>query len=99
MEETAKVTTRATSGGRTHLKIHLINGSIRSIKCTERVEMQDIVRLVVSRINADASLVSKHFSIKMEHKGTGESCWLAFNLTLGDVRQRYESRYPREEWR
>ena len=30
----------ASGGGRTHLKIYLINGSIRSIKCTDRVEMQ-----------------------------------------------------------
>eukprot|EP00118_Oscarella_pearsei_P022002 m.250921 g.250921 ORF g.250921 m.250921 type:complete len:1124 (+) comp40327_c0_seq9:205-3576(+) len=89
----------AAGSGRTHLKIYLINSSIRSIKCTERVEMQDIVRLVVSRINADANLVAKHFAIRMIHEQSGEAYWLAFNLTLGDVRQRYESAHPQEDWK
>ncbi|XP_065843254.1 focal adhesion kinase 1-like isoform X2 [Oscarella lobularis] len=89
----------ASGGGRTHLKIYLINGSIRSIKCTDRVEMQDIVRLVVSRINADANVVAKHFAIQMIHEESGEAYWLAFNLTLGDVRQRYESAHPQDDWK
>lgn len=50
--------TRATSGGRTHLKIHLINGSVRSIKCTERVEMQ------VSSVNVSRSRHSLRTSLE-----------------------------------
>ena len=53
----------------------------------------------MSRINADANVVAKHFAIQMIHEESGEAYWLAFNLTLGDVRQRYESAHPQDDWK
>lgn len=35
----------------------------------------------------------------MIHEESGEAYWLAFNLTLGDVRQRYESAHPQDDWK
>ena len=75
--------TKGAFGGRTHLRIHLINGSVRSIKCTERVEMQvsDSTAGEVETRNAERSGATRFASGCLFFIATRVACVLGYRAT------------------
>ena len=61
---------------------------------------QDIIQLVVGRRSRDARRVySSSYALRLLHAKTGEAFWLHSDLTMYQVRQKYESLHPADEWR
>ena len=63
-------------------------------------ELQDIVQLVVSRVARTKQLMySASYALRLLHVKTQEVFWLHNGLTMYQVRQKYESLHPPDEWR
>ena len=61
--------------------------------------LQDIVQLVVGRLAAGDRTYKASYALRLTHTNLSESYWLHSDLTMYQVRQKYESLYPAEEWR
>ena len=58
------------------------------------------MQLVVSRVARNAKLMySATFALRLLHVQTQEAFWLHNELTMYQVRQKYESLHPPDEWR
>jgi len=71
--------------------------SIIIYKCF--IYLQDIIRLVVGRLAAGDRFFGKCFALKLVHIKSQECYWLHNNLTMYQVKQKYEAPRPPEEWR
>ena len=60
---------------------------------------QDIIKLVVGRLAAGERYFARCYALKLVHIQSRESYWLHNNLSMYQVRQKYESAHPPEEWR
>ena len=60
---------------------------------------QDIIKLVVGRLAAGDRFFSKCFALKLVHTNSRECYWLHNNLTMYQVKQKYEASRPPDEWR
>jgi hypothetical protein len=61
--------------------------------------VQDIIRLVVGRLAAGERYFAKCYALKLVHIISRRWYWLHNNLSMYQVRQKYESSHPPEEWR
>ncbi|XP_041358012.1 focal adhesion kinase 1-like isoform X2 [Gigantopelta aegis] len=84
---------------RSILKVHLPNGGFNMVKYGDATDVKDIIKLVVGRLAAGDRLFAKCFALKLVHTKSNESYWLHNDLTMYQVRQKYESKHPEEEWR
>lgn len=71
----------------------------RKIELLFYFSVQDIIKLVVGRLAAGERYYSKCYALKLVHLQSKESYWLHNNLSMYQVRQKYESSHPPEEWR
>ena len=60
---------------------------------------QDIIRLVVGRLAAGERYFARCFALKLMHIGTRRGYWLHNDLTMYQVRQKYEAKHQPEELR
>ncbi|XP_048256196.1 focal adhesion kinase 1-like isoform X4 [Haliotis rufescens] len=84
---------------RSILKVHLPNGGFNMVKYGDATDIKDIIRLVVGRLAAGDRYFSKCFAVKLVHTQSRENYWLHNDLTMYQVRQKYEARHLPEEWR
>ncbi|XP_062622322.1 focal adhesion kinase 1-like isoform X3 [Saccostrea cucullata] len=84
---------------RSILKVHLPNGGFNMVKYGDATDVKDIIKLVVGRLAAGERYYSKCYALKLVHLQSKESYWLHNNLSMYQVRQKYESSHPPEEWR
>ncbi|ESO92503.1 hypothetical protein LOTGIDRAFT_120690 [Lottia gigantea] len=85
---------------RSILKVHLPNGGFNMVKYGDATDIKDIIKLVVGRLAAGVRFYSKCYALKLVHtQSRGESYWLHNDLTMYQVRQKYEAKHPPEEWR
>lgn len=84
---------------RSILKVHLPNGGFNMVKYGDATDVKDIIKLVVGRLAAGERLFSKCYALKLVHVPTRDNYWLHNNLSMYQVRQKYESSHPPEEWR
>ncbi|KAL5016947.1 hypothetical protein ScPMuIL_006536 [Solemya velum] len=85
---------------RSILKVHLPNGGFNMVKYGDATDVKDIIKLVVGRLAAGDRHFSKCFALKLVHAtGICETYWLHNNMTMYQVRQKYESAHPPDEWR
>ena len=61
--------------------------------------LQDIVQLVVGRLAAGNRVYKAAYALRLYHTESGENYWLHSDLTMYQVRQKYESLHPPDEWR
>ena len=56
--------------------------------------------MVVGRVSRDGKRVySSSYALRLRHLKTQEAFWLHSDLTMYQVRQKYESLHPADEWR
>ncbi|XP_078319037.1 focal adhesion kinase 1-like isoform X5 [Crassostrea virginica] len=84
---------------RSILKVHLPNGGFNMVKYGDATDVKDIIKLVVGRLAAGERYYSKCYALKLVHLQSKESYWLHNNLSMYQVRQKYEASHPPEEWR
>ncbi|KAL4235721.1 putative serine/threonine protein phosphatase [Mactra antiquata] len=84
---------------RSILKVHLPNGGFNMVKYGDATDIKDIIRLVVGRLAAGDRYFSKCFALKLVHINSRDSYWLHNNLTMYQVKQKYEASRPPDEWR
>lgn len=59
---------------------------------------QDIVQLLVGRLAAGDRVYKDVYALRLTHSQS-ESFWLHSDLSMYQVRQKYESLHPADEWR
>ncbi|XP_055956032.1 focal adhesion kinase 1 isoform X4 [Patella vulgata] len=84
---------------RSILKVHLPNGGFNMVKYGDATDIKDIIKLVVGRLAAGVRFYAKCYALKLVHTQSRENYWLHNNLTMYQVRQKYEAKHPPEEWR
>ncbi|XP_064624922.1 focal adhesion kinase 1-like isoform X3 [Lineus longissimus] len=63
------------------------------------LDNNDIVNVVVGRIACGERKCKELYALFLRHAPTKEGCWLHSDLTMYQVRQKYESAHPDDEWR
>ena len=63
------------------------------------VVFQEIVRLVVGRLAEGERQYQEAYALRLTHAKSDESFWLHSDLSMYQVRQKYESLHPPDEWR
>lgn len=84
---------------RSILKVHLPNGGFNMVKYGDATDVKDIIRLVVGRLAAGDRYFARCFALKLVHVGTRRGYWLHNDLTMYQVRQKYEATHQPEELR
>ncbi|XP_076440427.1 focal adhesion kinase 1-like isoform X3 [Babylonia areolata] len=84
---------------RSILKVHLPNGGFNMVKYGDATDVKDIIRLVVGRLAAGERYFARCFALKLMHIGTRRGYWLHNDLTMYQVRQKYEAKHQPEELR
>nr|KAG5701159.1 hypothetical protein BaRGS_023268 [Batillaria attramentaria] len=84
---------------RSILKVHLPNGGFNMVKYGDATDVKDIIRLVVGRLAAGERFFARCFALKLMHIGTRRGYWLHNDLTMYQVRQKYEAKHQPEELR
>ncbi|XP_070195798.1 focal adhesion kinase 1-like isoform X3 [Littorina saxatilis] len=84
---------------RSILKVHLPNGGFNMVKYGDATDVKDIIRLVVGRLAAGERYFARCFALKLMHVGTRRGYWLHNDLTMYQVRQKYEAKHQPEELR
>ena len=72
---------------------------ISLVKYMDIFTFQDIIKLVVGRLAAGDRYFGKCYALKLVHTKSRESYWLHNNLTMYQVKQKYEASKPPDEWR
>ncbi|KAI0236774.1 Focal adhesion kinase 1 [Lamellibrachia satsuma] len=89
----------ATNMDKSILKVHLPNGGFNVVKCGEATDIKEIVTLVVGRLTAGGSRAYKSsYALRLVHIKSGEFYWLRGDMTIYQVRQKYETLHPADEW-
>lgn len=84
---------------RSILKVHLPNGGFNMVKYGDATDVKDIIKLVVGRLAAGERYFAKCYALKLVHIISRKCYWLHNNLSMYQVRQKYESSHPPDEWR
>ncbi|XP_021343131.1 focal adhesion kinase 1-like isoform X2 [Mizuhopecten yessoensis] len=84
---------------RTILKVHLPNGGFNMVKYGDATDVKDIIKLVVGRLTAGERYFANCYALKLVNIQSKDSYWLHNNLSMYQVRQKYESAHPSDEWR
>ncbi|XP_071808056.1 focal adhesion kinase 1-like isoform X2 [Asterias amurensis] len=81
------------------LKIFQPNGSFNSVKCMETTDIKSVIHAVVAKLARGDRAFQSSFAIRLQHIQTEESHWLHRDLTIGQIKHKYEKIHPALEWR
>ncbi|PVD22981.1 hypothetical protein C0Q70_16241 [Pomacea canaliculata] len=84
---------------RSILKVHLPNGGFNMVKYGDATDVKDIIKLVVGRLAAGERYFARCFALRLVHIPTRQGYWLHNDLTMYQVRQKYEAKHLPEELR
>ncbi|CAG7731842.1 unnamed protein product [Allacma fusca] len=85
---------------KTTLKIHLVDGGFNVVKCSDTTDIKGIIQLLTTRLAPSSSRVYQHlFTLRLNHPTTKELYWLHPDMTIYQVREKYEKKHPSSEWR
>ncbi|XP_038056830.1 focal adhesion kinase 1-like isoform X2 [Patiria miniata] len=81
------------------LKIFQPNGSFNSVKCMETTDIKSVIHAVVAKLARGDRAFQSSFAIRLQHTHSEESHWLHRDLTIGQIKHKYERIHPALEWR
>ncbi|XP_077991126.1 focal adhesion kinase 1-like isoform X2 [Glandiceps talaboti] len=81
------------------LRVHQPNGGFNSVKCGDTTEFKTIIHAVVTRLAAGERPLQNCYGVRLSHDDTKSQYWIHQDLTVGFVRQKYESLHPEGKWR
>ncbi|XP_035705988.1 focal adhesion kinase 1 isoform X4 [Folsomia candida] len=85
---------------KTTLKIHLVDGGFNVVKCSDTTDIKGIIQLLTTRLAASTTREYKHlFTLRLKHPNSNEVYWLHPDMTVSQVREKYEKQHPSTEWR
>uniref|UniRef100_A0A0B7BAE7 non-specific protein-tyrosine kinase n=1 Tax=Arion vulgaris TaxID=1028688 RepID=A0A0B7BAE7_9EUPU len=84
---------------RSILKVHLPNGGFNMVKYGDATDVKDIIKLVVGRLAAGDRYFSRCFALKLVVISRRQSFWLHNDLSMYQVRQKYEAKSMPEDLR
>ncbi|RUS76887.1 hypothetical protein EGW08_015356 [Elysia chlorotica] len=84
---------------RSILKVHLPNGGFNMVKYGDATDVKDIIRLVVGRLAAGERYFARCFAIKLINTAQHQGSWLHNDLSMYQVRQKYEAKSMPEDLR
>ncbi|XP_059144124.1 focal adhesion kinase 1-like [Physella acuta] len=77
---------------RSILKVHLPNGGFNMVKYGDATDVKDIIRLVVGRLAAGDRFFARCFALKLVVISQRQGFWLHNDLSMYQVRQKYEAK-------
>ncbi|XP_071837468.1 focal adhesion kinase 1-like isoform X4 [Apostichopus japonicus] len=86
-------------GDKITLKLYQPNGSFNSVKCVENTDIKSVIHAVVAKLARGDREYENCFAIRLQHMQSEESHWLHRDLTVGQIKRKYEAVYPALEWR
>lgn len=86
-------------GDRITLKLYQPNNSFNSVKCVENTDIKSVIHAVVAKLARGDRDYENCFAIRLQHTQSEESHWLHRDLTVGQVKRKYEAIHPALEWR
>ncbi|GFO19038.1 focal adhesion kinase 1 [Plakobranchus ocellatus] len=84
---------------RSILKVHLPNGGFNMVKYGDATDVKDIIRLVVGRLAAGERYFARCFALKLINTSQHQGRWLHNDLSMYQVRQKYEAKSMPEDLR
>ena len=61
--------------------------------------LQSVIHAVVAKLARGDRAFQSSFAIRLQHIQTEESHWLHRDLTIGQIKHKYEKIHPALEWR
>ncbi|BFY99904.1 hypothetical protein BsWGS_02939 [Bradybaena similaris] len=77
---------------RSILKVHLPNGGFNMVKYGDATDVKDIIKLVVGRLAAGDRFFARCYALKLVILSQRQSYWLHNDLSMYQVRQKYEAK-------
>ncbi|CAH1775354.1 unnamed protein product [Owenia fusiformis] len=93
---------RCSSMDKSILKVHLPNGGFNVVKCGDATDVRDIIQLVVRRLAAGLREYEACYALLLTHTPSKERYWLHGDLSMYQVRQKYEALHTSDnadDWR
>ncbi|XP_013077783.2 focal adhesion kinase 1 isoform X2 [Biomphalaria glabrata] len=84
---------------RSILKVHLPNGGFNMVKYGDATDVKDIIKLVVGRLAAGERVFARCFALKLVVISQRQGFWLHNDLSMYQVRQKYEAKCLPEDLR
>ncbi|CAL1531010.1 unnamed protein product [Lymnaea stagnalis] len=84
---------------RSILKLHLPNGGFNMVKYGDATDVKDIIKLVVGRLAAGDRLFARCFALRLVVISQRLSFWLHNDLSMYQVRQKYEAKFLPDDLR
>ncbi|XP_071953746.1 focal adhesion kinase 1-like isoform X3 [Antedon mediterranea] len=81
------------------VKVYQPNGNFNSVKVLDHTDIKSVIRAVVGRLSKLKLAFEGSYAIRLQHIHSDESHWLNQQLTVGEVRRKYENIHPTLEWR
>ncbi|BFZ17133.1 hypothetical protein BsWGS_20172 [Bradybaena similaris] len=88
-----------TPDDRSILKVHLPNGGFNMVRYGDATDVKDIIKLVVGRLAAGERFFSRCYALKLALVSQRKSYWLHNDLSMYQVRQKYEAKCMPEDLR
>ncbi|GFS03507.1 focal adhesion kinase 1 [Elysia marginata] len=84
---------------RSILKVHLPKGGVTMVKYGDATDVKDIIRLVLGRLAPGERYFARCFAIKLVNTSQHLGSWLHNDLSMYQVRQKYEAKSMPEDLR
>ncbi|GAB6029848.1 hypothetical protein CHUAL_005557 [Chamberlinius hualienensis] len=82
------------------LKVHFPNGGFNTVKYGDYTIIKDMIDLMTTKLPNEGEKPYKSlYAMKMYHVYTGEEHWLHLENMMHQIKEKYESRHPEDEWR
>ncbi|XP_041484062.1 focal adhesion kinase 1-like isoform X3 [Lytechinus variegatus] len=87
------------AGEKMMLKVYQPNGSFNSVKCMETTDIKNVIHAVVGKLARGERAFESSFAVRLQHTLSEECHWLHRDLTVGQVKKKYEAYHPAIEWK
>ncbi|XP_071481151.1 focal adhesion kinase 1-like isoform X3 [Diadema antillarum] len=87
------------AGEKMMLKVYQPNGNFNSVKCMETTDMKSVIHAMVSKLARGERAFESSFAVRLQHTLSEECYWLHRDLTVGQVKKKYEAYHPAIEWK
>ncbi|XP_030838873.1 focal adhesion kinase 1 isoform X3 [Strongylocentrotus purpuratus] len=87
------------AGEKMMLKVYQPNGSFNSVKCMETTDIKSVIHAVVSKLARGERAFESSFAVRLQHTLSEDCHWLHRDLTVGQVKKKYEAYHPAIEWK
>ncbi|XP_072170452.1 focal adhesion kinase 1-like isoform X2 [Diadema setosum] len=87
------------AGEKMMLKVYQPNGNFNSVKCMETTDMKNVIHAMVSKMARGERAFESSFAVRLQHTLSEECYWLHRDLTVGQVKKKYEAYHPAIEWK